>query len=114
VGSAGYVGDGVLRNGCGAYACQQRPTAGYTRLRELIEARPDRKFPSWHPQRGEPGAPQLFIVEPTCGELAEQLQSAPLQPIDKADGGEKIDPAGKVITATRCCRPVRGYGLGVA
>jgi hypothetical protein len=68
------------------------PRAGYTRLREIIEARPDRKFPSWHPHRGESGAPQLYIVEPTCGELAEQLQSAPLQPIDKADGGEKIDP----------------------
>lgn len=68
------------------------PRAGLIRLRELIEPRADRKFPAWHPKAGEGGSPQLFIVQRFCTELVDQLQSAPLQPIDKADGGEKIDP----------------------
>ena len=68
------------------------PRAGYSRVRELVDARVDRKFPEWHPRRGESGAPALYIVEPLCGDLIEQIQLAPLQPIDKADGGEKIDP----------------------
>lgn len=68
------------------------PRAGYTRLRELIEPSPDHAYPLWHPKAGQMGAPQLYIVRRFNNELVEQLQSAPLQPIDKADGGEKIDP----------------------
>jgi hypothetical protein len=68
------------------------PRAGLIRLRTLIEPDPDRRFPAWHPRAGERGAPSLFVVRHGCPALVEQLQSAPLQPIDKRDGGELIDP----------------------
>jgi hypothetical protein len=68
------------------------PRAGYTRLRELVEPDPDRSFPEWHPRKGEKGSPRLFIVASRCSDLVDQIRAAPLQPIDKADGGEKIDP----------------------
>jgi hypothetical protein len=69
------------------------PRAGLIRLRTLMEPDPERRFPTWHPRRGEFGAPRLFVVAHRCPDLVEQLGTAPLQPIDKADGGEKIDPA---------------------
>lgn len=68
------------------------PRAGLIRLRKLMEPSPRRRFPSWHPRAGAHGAPGLFIVSPGCWQLVEQLAAAPLQPIDKPDGGEKIDP----------------------
>jgi hypothetical protein len=68
------------------------PRGGYSRLSELIKPDPKRRFPDWHPRRGEYGSPRLFIVGPRCPELVEQLQAAPLQPIDKRDGGEMISP----------------------
>jgi hypothetical protein len=68
------------------------PRAGYTRLRELVEPDPEHPFPEWHRQRGEKGSPRLFVVASRCPDLRDQLGAAPLQPIDKADGGEKIDP----------------------
>jgi hypothetical protein len=68
------------------------PRAGLVRLRTLIEPDPKRRFPLWHPRAGEVGSPSLFIVAPRSRPLVEQLRSAPLQPIEKADGGEKIDP----------------------
>jgi len=68
------------------------PKAGYTRLRELLKPDPTRRFPDWHPFRGKPGSPRLFIVVDRVPELIEQLESATVQPIDKRDGGEKVDP----------------------
>jgi hypothetical protein len=68
------------------------PRAGLIRLRTLIEPDETRRFPLWHPRAGECGSPQLFVVGRRCTELVEQLRSAPLQPIDKADAGEKVDP----------------------
>lgn len=68
------------------------PRAGYARLRELIKLDPGHEFPAWHPRAGEKGSPRLFVVAERCTELVEQLRMAPLQPIDKADAGEKIDP----------------------
>lgn len=68
------------------------PRAGYARLRELIRPDGGRRFPGWHPRRGELGSPRLFVVGPRCGQLVEQLRAAPLQPVDRADAGEKIDP----------------------
>lgn len=67
------------------------PRAGLVRLRTLIEPDPERRFPAWHPLAGEYGSPRLFVVAGRCLELVDQLQMAPLQPIDKADAGEKID-----------------------
>lgn len=68
------------------------PRAGYARLRMLVEPDPARRFPAWHPRAGEYGSPRLFVVERRCPDLVEQLRAAPLQPIEKADAGEKIDP----------------------
>ena len=68
------------------------PRRGYTRLRELLRCGPDRRFPDWHPRRGQPGSPRWFIVERQCPELVEQLRSAPLQPVDRRWAGEMIDP----------------------
>jgi Terminase large subunit, T4likevirus-type, N-terminal len=68
------------------------PRAGYARLSELIKPDQGHRFPDWHPRRGEHGSPRLFIVGPRCSELVEQLQAAPLQPLDKRDGGEMISP----------------------
>lgn len=82
------------------------PKSGYTRLRALIDPDPKHRFPDWHPRRGELGAPRLFIVGKHCPELVEQLDSAPLQPIDRRHGGEIIDPEwegkhGHAIAAAR-------------
>jgi hypothetical protein len=57
-----------------------------------VEPDPEHPFPEWHRQRGEKGSPRLFVVASRCTDLRDQLGAAPLQPIDKADGGEKIDP----------------------
>jgi hypothetical protein len=68
------------------------PRSGYTRLREFLEIDPKRRFPDWHPRRGEKGAPRLFLVERYCPQLVSQLRTALLQPIDMRHGGEMIDP----------------------
>jgi hypothetical protein len=68
------------------------PRAGLVRLRSLIEPDPARRFPAWHPNAGEQGSPGLFVVASACGPLVEQLGSAPLQPLEKRDGGEIVDP----------------------
>jgi hypothetical protein len=73
-------------------ASRSDPRAGLVRLRTLVEPDRARQFPLWHPRAGEYGSPQLFIVATRCPDLVEQLRAAPLQPIEKSDGGEKIDP----------------------
>jgi len=82
------------------------PRAGYTRLRELLRLDPGRRYPDWHPRRGEAGSPRWFIVERQCPELVEQLRTAPLQPVDKRWAGEMIDPVwegshGHAVAAAR-------------
>lgn len=68
------------------------PKSGYTRLRALIDPDPKHRFPDWHPRRGERGSPRLFVIGKHCPELVEQLEQAPLQPLEKRHGGEIIDP----------------------
>jgi Terminase large subunit, T4likevirus-type, N-terminal len=68
------------------------PRAGYARIRTLIEPDEKRRFPLWHPRAGEYGSPRMFVVARRCPELVEQLRAAPLQPVDKRDGGEMVDP----------------------
>jgi hypothetical protein len=82
------------------------PRAGFMRLRTLMECDPEHPFPEWHPRRGEKGAPRLFVVGRRCPQLVEQIKSAPLQPLDKRDGGEMIDPiwesrSGHAVAAAR-------------
>lgn len=81
-----------LDNGLSILPANNNPLSGYVRLRELIEPDPERRFPDWHHRRGERGSPRLFIVQRRCPQLAEQFTTAPLQPIEKRDGGERIDP----------------------
>lgn len=64
-----------------AQANDGRP-AGFVRLRELLRLDEGRRFPSWHPRAGEPGAPGLFIAS-NCRELAEQIAAARLEEDDE-------------------------------
>lgn len=68
------------------------PRAGMARIRRLLKPDAGHLFPAWHPQAGEPGAPRMFFHRTRCERLVEELQNAPLQPQDKADGLEKVDP----------------------
>ena len=94
------LADEFSDNGVPLLAANNDPRAGLIRLRELLKLdhgdpetrRPAHVFPSWHPRAGEPGAPRLFFVKGACDELIDELEAAPLQPLDKNDGGEKIDP----------------------
>ena len=95
-----------LDNGVHIIPANNNPRAGYLRLRELLELDPERRFPDWHPRRGEYGAPRMFIVEQACPQLTEQLRTASLQPIEKRYAGEMIDPVwesrhGHAVAAAR-------------
>jgi hypothetical protein len=87
------LADEFSENGVPLARANNDPRAGYVRLRTLIEPDAERRFPAWHPRAGEYGSPRLFVVKSRCQPLVEQLRAAPLQPIEKPDGGEKIDPA---------------------
>jgi PBSX family phage terminase large subunit len=63
--------------------------AGYSRVLELLHVEPDRLFPSWHPRRGERGAPRLFVVR-CCVNTVEQLRSAPVAS-EGPDAGRAVD-----------------------
>jgi hypothetical protein len=67
------------------------PRAGMARLRELLRLDSSHRFPAWHPRYGELGAPRVFFTE-ACQRLIDELRSAPLQPLDKRNGGEIVDP----------------------
>lgn len=94
------LSDEFSDNGVPLIAANNDPRAGFTRLRELLKidhgdpdtGRKPHLFPSWHPRAGEAGAPRMFIVRGACRDLLEEMRAAPLQPIDKKDGGEKINP----------------------
>lgn len=68
------------------------PRAGFARIRELMQTQEKRLFPAYHRRKDEKGAPRVFIVAEKCPHLVAQLKAAPLQPIDKPDAGEKVDP----------------------
>lgn len=92
-GEPAMLSDEFRDNGVPLVKANNDPRAGLTRLRELLKPDPAHVFPAWHPRAGEPESPRMFIVERSCRALVEELRAAPLQPIDKADGGEKVDPA---------------------
>lgn len=76
------------------------PRAGLIRVREMLKpdygdpetGRRPHLYPTWHPRAGQPGSPRVFFVRGKVDELITELRDAPLQPIDKPDGLEKIDP----------------------
>lgn len=91
-GAPAVLADEFGEHGVPVLPANNDPRAGLIRLRTLMQPSPERRFPDWHPRRGEFGAPSLYVVGRACPELVEQLASAPLQPQDRPDGGEKIDP----------------------
>lgn len=91
-GQPATVASEFVDNGVPLAFANNDPRAGMLRLKTLIEPREDRRFPSWHPRVGEYGAPQMFVVESACKPLVKALTTAPVQPIDKPDAGEKINP----------------------
>jgi phage terminase large subunit len=67
--------------------------SAYVRIRTLMERVPERRFPMWHEKRGEYGAPRMYIVESKCPHLVSEIRSAPLEPFEKRDGGERVEVA---------------------
>ena len=65
--------------------------SAYVRIRTLMERMPERRFPLWHPKRGDYGAPRLYIVESKCPHLVSEVRAAPLEPFEKRDGGERVE-----------------------
>lgn len=91
-GAPAMLADEFTDHGVSVTPANNDPRAGLIRLRELLATDPAHRFPDWHERRGELGAPRLFFVRGACSRLVEELRSAPLQPIDKRDGGEIVDP----------------------
>jgi hypothetical protein len=91
-GRPAMLADEFHENGVPIHRGNNDPRAGLIRARELLKLDEEHPFPDWHPRRGEKGAPRLFFVRGACDRLVEELRAAPLQPIEKRDGGEIVDP----------------------
>lgn len=62
---------------------QQDRRAGYIRIAEMLKLDPARRFPDWHPRRGESPAPRLFILDTEeMQPLIQALRDAPLEDVD--------------------------------
>jgi len=78
--------------GVGLSPANNDPRAGMIRVRELLHLDKDHLFPPWHPTKaGQPGAPRMFFTD-RVSRLVDEIRSAPLQPLEKRDGGEIVDP----------------------
>lgn len=85
------------------------PRAGRARVAELLKLEPGHRAPYFAPQlEAEKAAPKLYVVASRCRELVEQLENAPLLPLDsgRRGAGEIVDPtwesrAGHCIAALR-------------
>lgn len=91
-GAPAVLADEFADNGVPLQRANNDPRAGLIRLRELLRCDADHPFPTWHPRKGEPGGPRVFFVRGTVAMLVQELQDAPLLPVDRLDGGEKVDP----------------------
>lgn len=91
-GAPAMLADEFTENGVAVSPANNDPRAGLTRLRELLKLDPGHRFPPWHLRAGEAGAPRIFFVRPRVGLLIQELEDAPLRPLDKRDGGEIVDP----------------------
>jgi hypothetical protein len=88
------------------------PKEGRARISELLKLEPGRPAPYYAQHlEGAPATPSLYVVRSRCPELAQQLEDAPLLPIDsgRKGAGEIVDPgwegrSGHAIAALR-------YGL---
>ena len=64
---------------------QQDRRAGYIRIAEMLKLDEKRRFPDWHPRRGESPAPRLFILDTDeLSPLVTALRDAPLEDVDSA------------------------------
>ena len=91
-GQPAMLADEFTDNGVNVERANNDPRAGLIRIREMLKPDPEHPFPDWHPRRGEMGAPRVFFVRGVFDPVVEELRAAPLQPIDKRDGGEMVDP----------------------
>jgi hypothetical protein len=72
------------------------PKEGRARVSEFLRLEPGRPAPYYAPHLAEaPATPRLYVVRARCRELAQQLEDAPLLPIDsgRQGAGEIVDPA---------------------
>jgi hypothetical protein len=90
-GAPAMLADEFADNGVPLEPANNDPRAGMIRLRELLRIDPAHRFPSWHPRSGEYGAPRVFFTA-ACEAILTELEDAPVQPLDRLDGGEKVDP----------------------
>jgi hypothetical protein len=91
-GAPAMLADEFTDNGVAVTPANNDPRAGLIRLRELLRVDPAHPFPSWHERAGQMGAPRIFFDAARTAPLVEELQSAPLQPVDKRDGLEIVNP----------------------
>lgn len=65
--------------------------AGFTRALESLKRDDARRFPDWHPMRGEPGSPRLFFFDvPGTRDVLDQIQAAPLETENEPHPGEAV------------------------
>lgn len=98
-GDPAKLADEFRDNGVPIVKANEDPRAGMTRIRELLKCDHGNPaldisphlFPPWHQRAGEPGGPRMFFT-PQVADLVKELKRAPLQPLNKPDGREKVDP----------------------
>lgn len=90
-GEPAKLADEFADNGVTLTAANNDPRAGMARIRELLKIDTEHLFPPWHERAGQPGAPRVFFTA-DVQLLVDELRTAPLQPMTKPDGGEKINP----------------------
>lgn len=92
----------------GLIQANNRARPGRIRVAELLKPDPDRLFPAYHNLAGQTGSPRLFINSARCIELVEELQAAPLLPVESGltGAGEIVDPKweGDFGHAAAACR----------
>lgn len=91
-GDPAVLADEFADNGVPIVKGNNDPRAGLIRVREMLEPNAQHPFPTWHPRAGELGAPRVFFVRGNADPVITELRDAPLQPLDKPDGYEKVDP----------------------
>ena len=84
------LADEFTDNGVTITPANNDPRAGLMRIRELLRLDEKHRFPGWHPKAGSFGSPRIFFT-PRVDRLVKELRSAPLQPLELTDGGEKVD-----------------------
>jgi hypothetical protein len=83
-------------NRIGLALANNDPKAGRIRISELLKLEPGRPAPYYAPHlEGAPASPSLYVVRSRCSELAQQLEDAPLLPIDSGRRG-----AGEIVDMT--------------